>query len=82
MGPRAGLNGYGKSRPPPGFDPQTIQPAASRYSGSINKRHSVCQYKRERKQGNGQNKEGIRQGSRLPLLRPEPRTLEHEAMYS
>ena len=25
MGPRAGLHGCGKSRPPPGFDPRTIQ---------------------------------------------------------
>ena len=28
--PRAGLEG--KSRPPPGFDPLTIQPVASRYT--------------------------------------------------
>jgi len=32
VGPRAGLDGCGKSRPPPGFDPQTVQPVASRYS--------------------------------------------------
>ena len=25
MGPRAGLDGCGKSRPPPGFDPRTVQ---------------------------------------------------------
>ena len=31
VGPRAGLYGCGKSRPPPGFDPQTVQPVASRY---------------------------------------------------
>jgi len=29
---RAGLNGWGKSRPPPGFDPQTVQPVPSRYT--------------------------------------------------
>jgi len=29
-GPRAGLDGYGKSRHPPGFDPRAVQPAASR----------------------------------------------------
>jgi hypothetical protein len=29
MGPRAGLEGCGKSRPPPGFDPRTMQPVAS-----------------------------------------------------
>ena len=32
MGPRAGLDRGGKYRPPPGFDPQTIQPVASRYT--------------------------------------------------
>jgi hypothetical protein len=31
MGPRARLDGCGKSRPPPGFDPRTVQPVASRY---------------------------------------------------
>ena len=31
VGPRAGLDGCGKSRPPPpGFDPRTVQPIASR----------------------------------------------------
>ena len=30
--PRAGLDGCGKSRPPPGFDPRTVQPVASRYT--------------------------------------------------
>ena len=29
LGPTAGLNGWGKSRTPPGFDPRTVQPAAS-----------------------------------------------------
>ena len=28
---RAGLDGCGKSHPPPGFDPRTPQPVASRY---------------------------------------------------
>jgi len=32
VGARAGLDGYGKSRPPPGFDSRTVQPAASRYT--------------------------------------------------
>ena len=33
VGPRAGLDGCGKSRPPPtGFDPRTVQPLASRYT--------------------------------------------------
>ena len=30
VGPRAGLDGCGKSRPPPGFNPRTVQPVASR----------------------------------------------------
>ena len=30
VGPRAGLDGRGKSRQPPGFDPRTVQPVASR----------------------------------------------------
>ena len=29
MGPRAGLDGCGKSRPPSGFDPRTLQLVAS-----------------------------------------------------
>ena len=32
VGPRAGLDGCGKSRPPPGFDPWTVQSVASRYT--------------------------------------------------
>jgi len=32
VGRRAGLNGCGKSHPPPGFDPRTVQPVASRYT--------------------------------------------------
>ena len=34
MGPRAGLDGCGKSRPQPGIDPRTVQPVASRYIDS------------------------------------------------
>ena len=34
VGPRAGLDGCRKSRPPPGFDPRTVQPVASRYTDS------------------------------------------------
>ena len=30
VGPRAGLGGCGKYRPPPGFDPRTVHPVASR----------------------------------------------------
>jgi len=32
VGSRAGLAGCGKSRPPPGFDPRTVQPVESRYT--------------------------------------------------
>jgi hypothetical protein len=32
VGPRAGLDICGKSRPPPGFDPRTVQPVVSRYT--------------------------------------------------
>jgi len=32
VGLRAGMDGCGKSRPPPGFDPLTVQPVASRYT--------------------------------------------------
>jgi hypothetical protein len=32
VGPRAGLDRCGKSQPPPGFDPRTVQPVASRYT--------------------------------------------------
>jgi hypothetical protein len=30
--PKVGLDRCGKFHPPPGFDPQTIQPVASRYT--------------------------------------------------
>jgi hypothetical protein len=32
VGPRDGLDRCGKSRPPPGFDPRTVQPVASCYT--------------------------------------------------
>jgi len=32
VGLRAGLDWCGKSRPPPGFDPRTVQPVGSRYT--------------------------------------------------
>ena len=32
VGPRAGLDGYGKCSPTPGFDPRTVQPVASSYT--------------------------------------------------
>jgi hypothetical protein len=32
VGPRAGLDGCEKSRPPPGFDPRTVQSVVSRYT--------------------------------------------------
>ena len=36
MGPRAGLDRCGKSRPPLGLDPRTVQPVASRYTDCTN----------------------------------------------
>ena len=35
MGLRAGLDRCGKSRPPPGFDPRTVQPVASHYTDYV-----------------------------------------------
>ena len=32
VGSRSGLDGCGKSRPPPGFDLRTVQPVESRYT--------------------------------------------------
>ena len=32
VGPRVGLDGWEESRPPPGFDPRTVQPVASSYT--------------------------------------------------
>ena len=32
VGPRAGLDGCGNSRLPPGFDPRAVQPVASSYT--------------------------------------------------
>ena len=32
VGPRVGLDRYRNSHPPPGFDPWTVQPVASRYT--------------------------------------------------
>ena len=37
MGPRAGLDTCGKSHPPPGFDPRTVQTVASRYADYANR---------------------------------------------
>ena len=39
MGSRAGLDRCGKSRPPPGFDPRTVQPVASRYTTTLHGPH-------------------------------------------
>ena len=32
VGPGAGINGWGRSCLPPGFDPRTVQPVASPYT--------------------------------------------------
>ena len=39
MGPRESLDRYRISRPPPGFDPRTVQPVASSYTDSTNPAH-------------------------------------------
>jgi len=41
VGCRAGLDGCGKSRPPPGFDPRTVQPVASRCTDCANPAHAL-----------------------------------------
>jgi hypothetical protein len=41
VGPRVGLDGCGKSRPPPDFDPWTIQPVASQYTDCAIPAHSI-----------------------------------------
>ena len=44
VGPRAGLDRCGKSRPPPGFDPLTVQFVASRYTDWAIPDHGVQLY--------------------------------------
>jgi hypothetical protein len=43
VGPKAGLDRYGKSRPLPGFDPRTVQPVASCYTDYAT-RPAILQY--------------------------------------
>ena len=38
MGPRAGMDGCGKSRPPPGLDPRIVQLVASKGKGKVEPR--------------------------------------------
>ena len=42
VGPRAVLDACGKSRPPPGFNPRTVQPVASRYTNWAIPAHTYC----------------------------------------
>ena len=39
VGPRTGLDGYGKPCPSLGFDPRTVQPVASRYTDGVIRAH-------------------------------------------
>jgi hypothetical protein len=43
VGPMAGLDRCGKSRPPPGFDPRIVQPVARCYTdyAHLNNSHSI-----------------------------------------
>ena len=46
LGPRAGMDRCGESRLPPGFDPRTVQPVASRYTDwatrpTVTKKHLI-----------------------------------------
>jgi hypothetical protein len=41
LAPRAGLDGFWKYRPPPGFDPRTFQPIVFRYTDNSNPAHIV-----------------------------------------
>jgi hypothetical protein len=42
VGPRAGLDRCGKYRPPPGFDPRTVQPVTSRYTEWVTRTTGNC----------------------------------------
>jgi len=42
VGPRVGLDGCGKISPPTGFDPQTVNPVASRYTDCAIRAHNFC----------------------------------------
>ena len=47
VGPRDSVNWCGKSRPPPGFGPRTVQPVASRYTDCAIAAHTIgCKYKK------------------------------------
>jgi hypothetical protein len=39
VGPRAGLDGWENSRPPPGFHPRIVRPVAGRYTDCANPAH-------------------------------------------
>jgi hypothetical protein len=47
VGLGAGLDRYGKSRPPPGFNPQTIPPIASRYAVILVQAQGLCSWNRQ-----------------------------------
>ena len=46
VSPRAGLDRCGQSRPPPGFDPRTLQPIASRYTDYVTRSRLILGSKR------------------------------------
>jgi hypothetical protein len=45
VGPKHGLDGWGKSHHPPGFDPRTVKPVASLYTDWAIPVHTVVSVK-------------------------------------
>ena len=66
MDPRAGLDRCGKSRPPPGFDPWTVQSVASR--------HTNCAIPAHNNNNNNNNNNKFLNFSFLTFLPPTAKT--------
>jgi len=59
VGPRAGLGVRRRSRPPPGFDPRTVQPVASRYKNSAIPAPVFVQWRTQEFSSGGFNKYSV-----------------------